>query len=73
MASCRSCEAPIIWADTQSGRKMPLDEQPTPAGNMVYVNGIARTVRYEDRRLARPTYTSHFATCPNADTHRRAR
>lgn len=73
MAQCRTCEAPVIWADTQSGRKMPIDEQPTAKGNMVYVGGVARTASAEDRRLGRPLYTSHFATCPDADAHRRAR
>ena len=71
MASCRSCEAPVIWAETPSGKHMPLDERPTPKGNLVYVGGIARAVTDEDRRLARPLYTSHFATCPDVAAFRR--
>lgn len=71
MASCRSCEAPITWAETASGKSMPLDEVPTPKGNMVLIAGKTRGATDEDRRLHRPLYTSHFATCPDAGTFRR--
>jgi len=27
-ASCRSCRAPLVWALTETGRKMPVDLQP---------------------------------------------
>jgi hypothetical protein len=73
MAACRSCEAPITWVVTASGKRMPLDEAPAATGNMVIVDGVARFVSAEDLRLIRPTYTSHFATCPDAATHRRPR
>lgn len=70
-ARCRTCEAPIIWATTKSGVSMPLDEQPTPKGNMVIVAGKTWHANEADRRLHRSLYTSHFATCPDADEHRR--
>jgi len=71
MAKCRTCEAPVIWAETRSGKPMPLDEKPSGNGNMAYVNGKAWVATDEDRRLRRPLHTSHFATCPDAGQHRR--
>lgn len=71
MATCRSCEALIIWAETTNGKRMPIDERPTAKGNLVYVSGEARAATDDDRRLKRPLYTSHFATCPDAATFRR--
>jgi hypothetical protein len=71
MAACRSCEALIIWAETTTGKRMPLDERPSAKGNLVFVGGVARAATDDDRRLHRPLYTSHFATCPDAATFRR--
>jgi hypothetical protein len=73
MANCRSCGASVIWAETAMGKAMPLDETPTPTGNMVLITGKTRAVNDEDRELKRETYTSHFATCPDAAQHRRPR
>lgn len=73
MATCRSCEAPITWAVTEGGKRMPLDDVPSERGNIVYVNGVTRAANAVDRDLKRPLYTSHFATCPNAKQHRRPR
>lgn len=73
MAMCRSCEAPIIWVETTSGKNMPIDETPTANGNLVYVAGVARAVTDDDRQLKRPLYTSHFATCPDASQFRSPR
>ena len=32
---CRSCGAQIFWAVTANGKRMPLDAQPHPEGNLV--------------------------------------
>jgi hypothetical protein len=67
---CRSCDAPIVWALTEKGARMPLDAEPTPAGSLVLVDGIARRPQIgEDVPYLQ--YVSHFATCPNADRHRK--
>ena len=71
MAICRSCEAEIIWAETVTGRLMPLDAAPVRDGNMVFINGQTRPASAEDRRLRRPLYKSHFATCPQYKDWRR--
>jgi hypothetical protein len=76
MPECKSCGAPLIWAKTIKGHSLPLDAQPSPKGNvivtedgtaMVYRDPSAIAPRYANE----PRYVSHFATCPNAETHRK--
>jgi hypothetical protein len=70
MAFCKSCNAPFIWATTPAGKSMPL-EGPTPDGEWVLLtNYETRRATDEDRRLHRPLYAVHWATCPDADRHR---
>ncbi len=72
---CRSCEAPILWAVTVKGRRIPLDAQPAHDGNIRLEDqgrfqppiAIIVTGRIENQTL----YKSHFATCPNAANHRK--
>lgn len=71
MASCRSCEAEIIWATSTTGKAIPLDAQPTANGNLSLVAGTAHAYTAEDERLKRERYTSHFATCPEAGQWRK--
>jgi hypothetical protein len=79
MTKCSSCGAQIIWAKTMTGKAMPLDAKPDSAGNVSLKSGFA--VVYggnkhngEDRpRWDGVLYKSHFATCPNAKSHRKAR
>lgn len=68
---CRSCGAPIIWALTRTYRIMPIDAEPVDGGNVVIVGRGERAPRVDVRPGGtlfddRPTYTSHFATCPDA-------
>lgn len=57
---CGSCQRPIYWARTHKGNPMPVD---------VVADGVCEA----------PTATadgcgiSHFATCPNANAHRKSR
>jgi hypothetical protein len=60
---CKSCNAEISWILTASGRAMPVDAKPEK--RIV----IDRGAQYSGRVL--DTYTSHFATCPHADQHRK--
>lgn len=73
MSACRTCGAPITWAVVfSSGKRIPLDTDHyvdrgtrftlDPAGNAHVVTD--------------PNVTgmpSHFASCPDADQHRRPR
>lgn len=49
---------------------MPMDAKPDPRGTFVIISGKARAATAEDDRLFRDRFTSHFATCPNADDWR---
>ncbi len=61
-ALCKSCGAPIYWVFTTLGRKMPIDREKR---RMVVQGPNGWEVRV--------AYRSHFATCPNADEHRKAK
>jgi hypothetical protein len=77
MNKCRSCGANVLWAKTDLGKSMPVDPEPVPDGNVelyrtpkglqVVVHGKEFT---PDPRAT--VHKSHFATCPNAQRHRRA-
>ena len=70
MSSCSSCGAPIVWAVTPSGHRMPLDADPVPAGNLVFDGELARHAELDDDP-AGARWVSHFATCPESDQWRR--
>lgn len=80
MSACSSCGAPITWALTLNGKRMPVDAQPNPAGSfflatMRGANGSTYIVAVHagEQPLEGPRrYSSHFSTCPNAAEHRRA-
>jgi hypothetical protein len=79
-ASCRSCDAPIIWASTVKGRSMPVDFEPHPDGNIVLHERrgrgpLAEVVAAGQDGLipGEALRLSHFSTCPQADQHRRPR
>lgn len=79
MAECRSCGAPILWGETKAGKKMPIDAESSPSGTVRYRSGVggatlefltpleAAAARLDGIKL----HTSHFATCPHADEHRK--
>lgn len=73
---CRSCGAPVLWVRTAAtGSLMPLDAEPVSQGN-VYMNGDGKAVilaggLFDEERLVRPHYQSHFVACPFAARHRR--
>lgn len=69
MAACSSCGRPIFWAETDSGKKIPIDATPLGAGlpgNVVLCDGMAKVVR-----RGSGTHITHFVTCPNAAEHRK--
>lgn len=70
---CQACGQPIVWALGRTGRRMPLNATPDPAGN-VELHADGRAVVHKTAPLTGvDLYTSHFATCPNAAEFRRAR
>lgn len=80
---CKSCGAEIFWIKMTSGKSMPVDAAPISYSDNLHPSAkgeniltlvteegtIVRTVF--DPAGDRTGYTSHFATCPNANAHRR--
>ena len=66
-STCKTCGAPILWAVTASGAKMPLDEQER---NVLEVALDPDTHELQITRQVRG-HESHFATCPDAAEHRK--
>ena len=82
MAKCKSCGAEIIWIKTTSGKSMPCDAKEVvywenKHGKATVVRPSGEVVRAdldgEEGKESRIGYISHFATCPNANVHRRTR
>ena len=77
-SKCKTCGADIFWALTENGKPMPIDAVSTDNGNLECVwdhNGrvLAHVIAplFLQMQTEAPRYTSHFATCPDADEHRR--
>lgn len=79
MSACASCGAPVRWAMTTKGRRMPLDLDPRDDGNITVApqpGGFDRATVWGNSREGMPPgprYVSHFATCSAAARHRRRR
>jgi hypothetical protein len=83
MSHCRSCGAPIRWAKTLNGKAIPLDAQPTSAGNIVLhdtgdpnapkARVLAGADLFDARTAGAELWLSHYATCPDGQKWRRPR
>jgi hypothetical protein len=60
-AECRSCKAPCYWVKMASGSNMLVNRG--REARVCFVDGQWRTLG---------AYTSHFATCPDAKSWRKA-
>lgn len=70
VAFCQSCTARIHWYRTTTGRRIPVNVEPSPNGN----------IRIDADLFGAPIATvvsdgtgdrlSHFVTCPDADRWR---
>lgn len=75
---CQSCKASIFFAKSATtGRLMPINADPAEDGNIVVLDGVAHTKNgdlFEEMVPDDlPRYKSHFATCPSAAKHRKAK
>jgi hypothetical protein len=77
VSRCRSCDEEIVWALTEAGNRMPLDPDPVVDGNL-YLEPVAypgddpyRVRAVRDGDIPAHRRVSHFATCPDADQHRK--
>lgn len=72
MIACKSCGAAIVWAEHhKTGKQMPM--QLDESGGWVLISSLAyradaSLLDVDD--LASPRYSSHFATCPQANQWR---
>jgi hypothetical protein len=71
VSECRSCGAAIIWTKTQKGKNMPVDAEPSSAGNYALQEDAPAPLAVRLANDAAATYTgpkhqSHFETCPDA-------
>lgn len=85
MSACRSCKEEILWAETKTGKPIPLDATPVRYargarglfGLVIGSKGdpIALPVSDlpEEIHYEIAAWRSHFATCPHADSHRQSR
>lgn len=72
-ARCRTCRAPIIWASSYGGARIPMDADPNAGKFALHMDehGTVHADMTEAPASGEPRYTSHFATCPDAEQHRR--
>lgn len=68
-----------MWALTEAGRRMPVNVEPDPAGNVVFTDRTVspphvRVLTKDELAGGVPRVTqlhmAHFATCPNVKEHR---
>lgn len=79
MSTCKRCGAQIVFVKMKSGKTMPCDLPAVvywqdPHGNKTIITAYGETVRANLKGLpglgTGVGYTSHFATCPDADCFR---
>ena len=75
-STCYRCGAPIVWVLMSSGKTMPCDKLPTPAGN---ISALQIGGRYSDgvvvpatgpESSGRVRFLAHWAICPDAQDRR---
>lgn len=62
---CKSCGKLVVWATLPSGSRAPFDAE-TP-------RDLYHLDNYGAASPAALVYRIHFATCPNAEAHRKPR
>lgn len=72
-ARCSSCKAPIEWAWTDQGKRIPLDVGEVSGGNLQPFETYGAKIIVRVVGPLQGTRRSHFATCPDATEHRKSR
>ena len=78
-STCKSCGAPIVWIESPKGKWIPCDEGIVPykkdrrgPDSIVRQDGeIIRCRLTFDGEPDGSGRMAHWATCPNADQHRK--
>lgn len=72
-AKCRSCRAPMVWVQTEAGKRTPIDPEPVAGGNIIIKDRTQDppVVAYvkPDQKIKR--FVSHFSTCPQSKSWRK--
>lgn len=72
---CDTCHAPIIWTHTTNAKRMPVDYEPSPQGNIALRPGgmgpVSVVLSIAKQFGRKNLYTSHFMTCPEANSWRK--
>lgn len=66
MPRCRDCQQTIRFVVTPGRRRMPLNIDPDPNGNVVMIDGMARVLTADQlaqRGLPAQRWMPHAATC----------
>lgn len=66
---CSSCGAPIVWALTPAGKRMPFDAEPLEVRGLYLIDTRSRNASTLETPY--PIHRTHFATCPHAQRHRK--
>lgn len=74
-STCRSCPAQVVWCITINGKRMPVDAEPGPDGNLILIDdeifGDQPPMVVNKSNPDVEGYTSHFATCTHSDEWRK--
>ncbi len=80
---CKSCARPMIWARSAAGHNFPLDAEPTKDGDFALIEvldvndpnhpPLAMYARKKPEAKTLLLRRSHFSTCPDAESWRKAR
>lgn len=74
LTQCTTCKKHIYWVVTENGKKMPVDHPSTPDGNIIFINRLAHVLhKGEVVPDGVKRWTSHHATCPQGDSHRKGK
>lgn len=79
MAACKSCGAPIVWIQSHNAKWIPCDEGLIPyqedrSGKDAIVTQKGEIIRCRltfEGKADGAGRIAHWATCPNAEQHRR--
>ena len=76
---CKYCGAKIMWVETASGARMPVDpdlvwsDDCDHGDKLVTLDGRVVVIDQKQEVESVEGYVSHFATCPKADEARKTR
>lgn len=71
MSRCKSCKASILWAESEAGKRVPVEKK--EGGNLVLDGDLFGKTETPIARYVgdgKGTHVAHFATCPDADAWR---